>query len=377
MPARIHSILSNARRSPRALAPRARQSLGVVLVASSMMACSQPAEPERKEPSSQTTSRSSAPATVSASAPAPASAPASASARPAGSADTADLEAKLAADKAYAGIWEAPRRKDLDLLLTAVSQHLTHGGLVGETLGAARAAGLVEAAETLDLIWLRAGQYPDDFMKKLGAHLEAIKGEPRLGLWSAPAEGQPPHDYAALAVLQRAIRKEASYPRELLAARQLGPVRWVVPSRSRAKRFLTTERATLERIEEITQLSLEEQARLAEIKLVGPYLKLYLERLWRELPEDARRAEPRLLRKVGELDGVVVEIGKDNKNKVMLAPVKPKEAARAQCTFDERAAKEAGLTKGAKVRVQARVDAIAEHVVLSSCAVVGKAKDER
>ena len=343
-----------------------------------MVGCSQQAEPERRAPPSPAASQSSASAVSAAlavpSASALAAASASVSARPAGSADTADLEAKLAADQAYAGIWEAPRRKDLLLLLTAVSQRLTHGELVGQTIGAVRAARLDQAAATLDLIQQRAGQYPDDFTKRFNALLDSMKGEPRLGTWSEPIAGQPPHDYAGLAAWHRAPRRDFHYMRELLAARRLGPARWVVPSRTRAKRFLTVERDALAHIDKITKLGLLERARFDEIGLVGPLVKLPLERLANDLVKDRLRAEPRILGTVAEVAGVVAEIGKD-KTKVMLAPVKPKEAARAQCSFDElAAAKLAGLSKGAAVKVQARVDALDGHVVLSSCEIVSEAK---
>lgn len=346
--------------------------LGAAFMGMVMVGCSQQAEPERRAPPSPASSQSSA--LAASSAPTLVAASASASARPAGSADTADLEAKLAADQAYAGIWEAPRRKDLELLLTAVSQHLTHGGLVGQAIGAVRAARLDQAAATLDLIQLRAGQYPDDFTKRFNAHLDSTKGEPRLGTWSEPIAGQPPHDYAALAVWHRAPRRDVHYMRELLAARRLGPARWVVPSRTRAKRFLTVERDAIAQIEKVTELGLSERARFDEIGMAGPLVKLPLERLANDLVKDKLREEPRILGKVAEVAGVVAEIGKD-RTTIMLAPTKPKEAARAQCSFDElAAAKLAGLSKGAAVTVQARVDALDGHVVLGSCEIAIEAK---
>jgi hypothetical protein len=340
-----------------------------------MVGCSQHAEPERRAPPSPAASQSAGSiAMVASGSPTLVAASASASARPAGSADTAELEAKLAADQAYAGIWEAPRRKDLELLLTAVSQHLTHGGLVGSAIGAVRAARLDEVAATLDLIQQRAGQYPDDFTKRFNAHLDSIKDEPRLGTWSEPVAGKPPHDYAGLAAWHRAPRREVQYQRELLAARQRGPTRWVIPSRSRAKRFLTVEKDALAQIKKITDLSLLERARFDEIELAGPIVKLPLERLASDLVKDKPRAEPRILGRVAEVAGVVAEIGKD-KTKITLAPVKPKEAARAQCSFDEYAAASlAGLAKGATVTVQARVDRLDGHVILSSCEIVSGAK---
>ena len=43
---------------------------------------------------------------------------------------------------------------------------------------------LMDAATKLFLIFSRVGHFPDDFTAALEAHLETVKGEPHLGLWS-------------------------------------------------------------------------------------------------------------------------------------------------------------------------------------------------
>lgn len=180
-----------------------------------------------------------------------------------------DLEAKLAAVKAYAGLWSAPRA-DLNLFLTGVSQTLEDGTLrtppgAKEPISAElKRKGLDDAVIKLFLIHMRVGRYPADFTEKLKQHVEATRGEPHHGVWSEHKPGQPPHDYAALAAWLNST--DEAYLREHLAARTGGPFGWP-ESRDKPplRPWLVNERAALERLALLGPLSSTEDARLAAL----------------------------------------------------------------------------------------------------------------
>ncbi len=133
------------------------------------------------------------------------------------------LEAKLAADKGYQGVWKAPR-PDLNAFLTYVSELIAEGGSPGDVAAAARARKVGDAGVTIFLIVARVGRLPDELTRRVLAHLEVIKGEPHLGVWSPPKKGQPAHDFTALAAWLRP--GQPGYLRERLAAKKAGPIGW-------------------------------------------------------------------------------------------------------------------------------------------------------
>ena len=120
------------------------------------------------------------------------------------------LETKLAKDAAYQKLWTAPRA-DLNVFLTLVSEFLAKSRSGEDIVNAVKAKKLFDAVVNLSVIHARIGKYPADFTQKLEAHLEATKGEPALGTWSAYKKGGPLHDYSGLAAWVK--REDAAYLR--------------------------------------------------------------------------------------------------------------------------------------------------------------------
>jgi hypothetical protein len=158
-----------------------------------------------------------------------------------------DLEAKLAADTAYQAVWTGPRAH-LNTLLTATSEFLAKDRAAKVVFERLKENKLNDAVVKLYMIQVRAGRYPEDFTKKLGAHLEAVKREPRMGTWSRWKEGDVPHDFTALAAWAKP--DDPAYLRELIAARRegAGPFRWEVPLDPPLRPWLVSHRHAAARL---------------------------------------------------------------------------------------------------------------------------------
>lgn len=178
------------------------------------------------------------------------------------------LEAALAKDAAYQAVWTGPR-SDLNAFLSYVSQVLSTGGSAPAPLGTAlKAKKLHDAGIKLFLVFARVGTFPDEFATKFASHLDATKGEPHLGVWSAHSKGAPLHDYSCLAAWSRP--EEAAYLREHLAAKKdgAGPFGWSAWSGkdAPARPWLVDEGAALERLAILGSLTPDEVARAAFLK---------------------------------------------------------------------------------------------------------------
>lgn len=120
------------------------------------------------------------------------------------------IEAKLSKDAAYQKLWTVPRAT-LNLFLTMLSEFFAKSQAGEDIANAVKAKKLFDAVVNLSVIHARIGKYPADFTQKLEAHLEATKGEPALGTWSAYKKGGPLHDYSGLAAWVK--REDAAYLR--------------------------------------------------------------------------------------------------------------------------------------------------------------------
>jgi hypothetical protein len=173
------------------------------------------------------------------------------------------IEAKLAADAAYTGVWTGPRA-DLDLFLTWVSELLEAGDASTDITTPLKAKHLHEAGVKLYLVFTRLGSFPADFTAQLAKELAATKREPHLGTWSPWASGQPIHDYSALAAWLN--REDAGYLREHIAAKSAGFIHWTTtinPAYPPVRPYLVSELDALNRLALLSTLTPEEESRRA------------------------------------------------------------------------------------------------------------------
>ncbi|MGH7286096.1 MAG: DUF4352 domain-containing protein [Polyangiaceae bacterium] len=182
------------------------------------------------------------------------------------------FETELAADKVYAGIWDPARVDDLVVLLSGVSEMLADGGLTGDLRIELPKRKLKQAAIDLFVIQARINNFPQDFAVKLRAYLASIKSQPHLGVWAPPQSGQPPHDFAALALWMN--RDQAAYVRELLAARQSGPLHWQSHDKPPVRPYLSTELGALQWLALLTTLTPDESARLSALQALAKQPRL-------------------------------------------------------------------------------------------------------
>jgi hypothetical protein len=173
------------------------------------------------------------------------------------------LEAALAKDAAYQAIWTGPR-PDRNTFLSYVSELLATSSAPGPLSAAATAAKTHDAGVKLFLIFSRVGHFPDDFTKKLSAHLDATKSEPHLGTWAPmTAKTGPIHDYTALASWFR--REDPAYLRERIAAKSDGggPFHWAAwtGKEPAARPWLVDEVAAFDRLALLTKLTDAEETR--------------------------------------------------------------------------------------------------------------------
>jgi hypothetical protein len=132
-----------------------------------------------------------------------------------------ELEAKLAADKVYQGLWTPERANERVFLLTAISDMISAGALHKAAEDAVNAANLGETLVTINKIIWRTGKLPQGFGAKFDAYLAANKADPQLGVWAPEIKGKPLFDATALAMWLHP--NEPGYVRERLRALVRGP----------------------------------------------------------------------------------------------------------------------------------------------------------
>ena len=178
-----------------------------------------------------------------------------------------NLEAALAKDAAYQGVWTGPRA-DLNAFLSYVSELVAMGGAPVPLMNAVKAKKLQDAGTKLFMVFSRVGKFPDDFTKKLATHLDGAKSEPHVGTWSVFTKGGAYHDISALAAWSRP--EDASYLREHIAAKATGagPFPWSPwPGKGEAPRlWLLDEVAALDRLALLVKLTAEEDVRRASLR---------------------------------------------------------------------------------------------------------------
>lgn len=126
------------------------------------------------------------------------------------------LDAALAQDAAYQKLFTGPRAS-LNEFLSYVSEMVAsnqigkpksirypyqHSGKYSdrsELIKTLKDKKLEDSAVKVYLIFARLGNLPEDFAKRLCAHLTATQNEPNLGTWTSYKPGGPIHDYSALA----------------------------------------------------------------------------------------------------------------------------------------------------------------------------------
>lgn len=288
-------------------------------------------------------------------------------------AEVPDLEQKLAAIKEYAGIWAPERRDDRTLLLSGVSELLTAGAFYGPvrtTIDAKKP--LREAAIKLYLIFARLGRYPDGFTAELAKHLDAVKSEPHLGVWSPEQKGRVPHDFSALAYWMNRDRPE--YLREMLAARREGPLHWLDPDPKKPpeRPYLADEKAAIERLAQLAPLAPAEQARLDQLRADAAVMRVPIEKLLGEYKDNEVRADGQFKGQLVQVTGVVGDVKKNVTDSiyVTVGTGQQFEIPEVQCfVADGQEKRAAALSKGAKVTVRGRVDGLMMNVLVRDCEI--------
>ena len=102
-------------------------------------------------------------------------------------AEVPGLEAKLAADKAYQGVWQAPRA-DLNLFLTLVSELLAEGQASGSIITAASSKKR-RTRQSRCSSSLAGRPPPGGVQRRVEGQLDAVKPEPHLGAWAPWKKG--------------------------------------------------------------------------------------------------------------------------------------------------------------------------------------------
>lgn len=180
------------------------------------------------------------------------------------------LEAALAKDAAYQAVWTGPRA-DLNAFLSYVSELLATGAAPAPFASAVKAKKLQDAGIKLYMVLARVGRFPEDFGKKLAAHLDATKGDPHAGTWSTFVKGGATHDYAGLATWSRP--DDATLLREHIASKRsgAGPFGWEGwQGKGDAPRpWLVDEGAALDRLALLAKLTDDEQARRESLRAVA------------------------------------------------------------------------------------------------------------
>jgi hypothetical protein len=219
--------------------------------------------------------------------------------------------AKLAADKAYAGIWEPGRRSELKAMLTGLSSLLAISGMTLPTFEALQSGKVHDAATALWMIELRTRRLPDDFVAAFRKFLEVAKGEPHLGVWSPEERGRAPHDFSALAAWVN--RDEPAYIRELLAARTtLGWSAWDAQKNGPpARPYLTYEVDALKWLALLDKLTPDERARLTALNDEAATLKVSAATLWQAYHSNEVAADEVYKGKKLLITGTVAEVKKD------------------------------------------------------------------
>lgn len=131
------------------------------------------------------------------------------------------LEAALAADPAYAKLWDPDHADDRNTFLTAISDALAHGALHTVIETATKKAKLYDAFVTTTRVLARTGKLPSNLTPKIEAHLASVRTAPRHGLWNPDTPGQPLVDATAVALWLHP--NDVDYVRERMRALLKGP----------------------------------------------------------------------------------------------------------------------------------------------------------
>jgi uncharacterized caspase-like protein len=126
------------------------------------------------------------------------------------------LEAALAADPAYAKLWNPDHADDRNTFLTAISDALAHGTTHSVIDTATKKAKLYDAFVTTNRVLARTGKLPSNLTPKIEAHLASVRTAPRHGLWNPDTPAQPLFDATAVALWLHP--NDVEYVRERLRA---------------------------------------------------------------------------------------------------------------------------------------------------------------
>jgi hypothetical protein len=295
-------------------------------------------------------------------------------------AEVPKLEAKLTGNKTYQGMWDEARRADLNLLLTMVSSLLASGGWSGPTLDAVDARNrkdghlMEQAAIGLFAIHVRTNTYPADFTNALRQHLEKLRAAPHLGTWEPFRKGSAPFDITALAVWLN--QEDPAYLREMLTARREAPpgMGWpgIDPKKPPLRLWLADEKAALERLSLLDQLTQAEGARLAKVRAEANIVRVQIADFLSEYKDNEVRADGKFKGKVVEVRGVVGEVKKDVLDSIYVTVGTGQflEIPVVQCFIakgeEERAA---SLSKGKAITVRGRVSGLLMNVLVKDCTI--------
>lgn len=274
-------------------------------------------------------------------------------------AEVPKFEAELAADPAYATIWDPQHADDLTLLLSGVSEALSDGGFTGEIRTQLPKRKLKQAALDLYLVHARLNQFPQDFTDKLRAYLSTIRPQINLGVWAPFQAGQVPHDFAALALWMN--RDQPSYVRALLAARRGGPIHWMVQSKPPLRPYLSTEIGALEWLSILTQLTPDEAQHLSDLNVDAETLKVPAATLLSTYKANEVRGDNAYKGKTLLISGLIASIEKDFTNAIIVkvGTGADFETPTAWCyVVDADAKSAAALSKGDHISIRGRVEGL-------------------
>lgn len=284
------------------------------------------------------------------------------------------MEAKLLADPAYAAVWSGPRA-DLNLFLTVVSELFASASVPADLNEKLTKKKQRDAASQLFLIIARQPTFPEDFTKRLRAHLSATRGEPHPGVWSPIAKGSNPHNYTALAAWLN--QQDPAYLRELIAAKGGGAFPFGTEAEAGkppSRPYLVDEAAALQRLSLLGPLTSTDETRIAELRAEALLLKVPIKTLLSEYKDNEVRADSKFKDKIVQVPGVVSGTMKDAFGgvHVLLGTGVAFEVEKLDCApAPGQLEAILALSKGDQVTVRGRVSGrVLIHVGLKECSLV-------
>ena len=192
-----------------------------------------------------------------------------------------------------------------------------------------------------------------------------------MGTWAPAKPSTASKDFAALAYLLHP--NDPQYLREFISAKRGGPFGWEdqdTPYRP----YLTRERVALERLAALTTLTVDEQARLADLQM-SKWSETYAEPtslggLLSEYRDNEVRADGKFKAKVISFTGTVTDVkqGEIGGITVNLGTGKPFETPHVHCfVADDQAKKVAALSRGQKVTMKGKVQGLMIDVLVQNC----------